>query len=152
MLSFKFDKTFDIIICMNDSVNHILNLKDLKKLFSNISAHLNKNGIFIFDVNSEYKLLNLSKSPPIVHQFGKNFLITNVLKSKNIFEWHLRIFEHQDKNSYLMHEESLFEKAYSSQQIKKSLLRNFKKIEALDLENLRIRNNSERIHYVCKKK
>lgn len=149
MLKFKFDQRFDIIICMNDSVNHLLNLRDLKKLISNVSAHLNKNGIFIFDINSEYKLLNLSKSPPIVHQFGKNYLITNVLKSKNIFEWHLRIFEHIKGDSYHMHEESLFERAYSSEQIKKSILKHFKKIKVFDLENSRIKKNSERIHFIA---
>ena len=75
MVDFKLKDKFDVIICMNDSINHLLKFLDWKKLFKNVGKHLNKDGIFIFDINTEFKLKELSATPPIIHEFGDNILI-----------------------------------------------------------------------------
>lgn len=152
MLKFNFDLSFDAIICMNDSVNHLLKSADLQKLFAKVSMHLNRDGIFIFDINTEYKLSNLAKSDPIMHEFGKNYLITDISHVKNLYEWHLKIFEHRGTNKYLSHEETLLEKAYSVTQIKKSLSKYFKKIKVIDLEKKKVSERSARLHLVSVKK
>lgn len=149
MLRFQFDKSFDVIICMNDSINHLLKLRDWEKLFSTTSDHLYSNGIFIFDINTNQKLKNLSESPPLVHEFGKNFLITSVSYKKNKYEWHLRIFENAGRENYLLHEEILNEKAYSVKQIKKTLSKRFKKIQVFDLDNEQVTPKSKRLHFVA---
>lgn len=152
MLDFKLNDKFDVILCMNDSINHMLKFSEWKKLFTNVSRHLNENGLFIFDINTEFKLEELSVIPPLVHEFEKNILIIDVQKHKKGFEWHLRIFEHVDGNKYVSHEESLYERSFPINPIKEALSEKFKKIKLYDFDQMKLTANSERIYFVAKKK
>ena len=53
MLHLPFKSKFDLIYSNFDSINYILSIKLLLKLFSDVSFLLNDNGIFIFDVSLE---------------------------------------------------------------------------------------------------
>lgn len=153
MLSFEFDEKYDSVICMNDSVNHLLKIDEWKKLFSQAHKHLNKNGIFIFDINTEKKLKNISESSPIVHEFNDNIFITDVVKNaKQIFEWNLRIFEKINDQDYKLHEKTLLERAVPIVKIKEMLSKHFRKIQLFDFDNLRVSQKSERIHFIALKK
>lgn len=50
------NKKFDLITCCLDSTNYILKETDLTNYFKNVKLHLKENGIFVFDINSYYKL------------------------------------------------------------------------------------------------
>lgn len=52
----KLDSSFDLVISFFDSLNYILDIKDLQQCFNNVSAHLNPGGMFIFDMNTEVAL------------------------------------------------------------------------------------------------
>jgi SAM-dependent methyltransferase len=149
MLEYKLNKHFDVIICMNDTFNHFLKLFDIKRMLLRAYEHLSENGVLIFDINTEYKLESLSDTLPIIHQFGDNYFITNVSRvRKNIYEWDLRIFEHNKNNNYKLYEELLYERSYTISQIKNYLAKNFKDINVLDLNKKRVSSNSERLHFV----
>lgn len=47
--------TVDSCICMLDSINHITDYNELCESFKKVSLFMEKDGLFIFDVNSEYK-------------------------------------------------------------------------------------------------
>ncbi len=49
---------YDFVTVINDGINYIPH-KNLKKVFSGISKQLNRGGILIFDISSEYKLKNI---------------------------------------------------------------------------------------------
>ena len=150
MREFKFNKSFDVIICMNDTFNHFIKVLDIKKLLSKVYEHLAENGVFIFDINTEYKLNTLSESPPIIHQFGDNYFITNVsVIRNNIYEWDLRIFENIENNNYRLYEELLYERSYTIFQIEKFLTKIFRNVNVFDLNKKRVSSTSERLHFVC---
>ncbi len=50
---FEIDKQFDVITCLFDSVNHLVDDNVLINVFKNCNKHLKSNGYFIFDINSE---------------------------------------------------------------------------------------------------
>jgi cyclopropane fatty-acyl-phospholipid synthase-like methyltransferase len=50
MTSFSLEKKYDIVISLFDTVNHLISLEDLVKLFERVKEHLNDGGIYIFDV------------------------------------------------------------------------------------------------------
>lgn len=52
----------DIITCTHDIVNYLEDFGDWEELFKNVSKKLNKNGIFVFDFYSKYKLSNWNES------------------------------------------------------------------------------------------
>ncbi|WML35871.1 class I SAM-dependent methyltransferase [Clostridium sp. OS1-26] len=50
------NRKFDLITCCLDSTNYILEDSKLKEYFLGVLNHLKDEGIFIFDINSYYKL------------------------------------------------------------------------------------------------
>lgn len=54
--SLNLNKKFDLITCCLDSTNYITNENELEKYFQGVYNHLNSNGIFVFDINSYYKI------------------------------------------------------------------------------------------------
>lgn len=59
MVNFKINQKFDAILTICDSMNYIIEKENLKTTFQNVYNHLEENGIFIFDINSYYKLRNI---------------------------------------------------------------------------------------------
>lgn len=56
MSDFVVDTKVDLILCLCDSLNYILQTSSVKKTFKNCYQALEKNGTFIFDVNSLHKM------------------------------------------------------------------------------------------------
>lgn len=56
MCDFAVDTKLDLILCLCDSLNYVTNLKDVENVFQNTYDALKKDGIFIFDIDSMYKM------------------------------------------------------------------------------------------------
>ncbi|MGH9754361.1 MAG: class I SAM-dependent DNA methyltransferase [Blastocatellia bacterium] len=56
MVTFELGQKFDVIICVFDSINHILSFADWGKVFRRVARHLAQGGLFLFDINTERKL------------------------------------------------------------------------------------------------
>lgn len=52
----------DIVTCTHDIVNYLEDFEDWETLFKNVSKKLTKNGIFVFDFYSKFKLSNWNES------------------------------------------------------------------------------------------
>lgn len=55
MCDFEIDGEMDAVLCFCDSLNYIIEKKDVLKVFENSHRALKKGGYFVFDVNSLYK-------------------------------------------------------------------------------------------------
>ncbi|MCL1843969.1 MAG: class I SAM-dependent methyltransferase [Defluviitaleaceae bacterium] len=53
--------TVDAAVCVCDGLNYILNADELLEIFKKIKLFLNPGGVFIFDMNTEYKFENFAK-------------------------------------------------------------------------------------------
>lgn len=53
--SFVMPPRFDAVLCMSDSLNHVLSLSELASVFCNVFAALRDGGLFLFDMNMEHK-------------------------------------------------------------------------------------------------
>lgn len=54
--------TADVVTCHFDALNHILDARDLRKVFSNTARLLRPGGLFLFDLNTRFFLEWLSTS------------------------------------------------------------------------------------------
>jgi ubiquinone/menaquinone biosynthesis C-methylase UbiE len=62
-------KKFDLVTCWFDSLNYLLTKRELIRTFRNVSKVLDKNGLFIFDMNTIYGLsVNWQDNSPCVIQ------------------------------------------------------------------------------------
>ena len=57
--SFTLPSSFDATICTDSSLNHIMSLEDLKRVFQNVYAVLKEGGLFLFDLGLEDRYRNI---------------------------------------------------------------------------------------------
>jgi SAM-dependent methyltransferase len=148
---FRIASRFDAIICVFDSINHLLRPADWWKVFNRVARHLNEDGVFIFDVNTFGKLQRLAEGPAWEKWFGRDLAIIKVnARRDGRFEWDVKIFEHELRQRYRLLHERIPEIAVPKRQILKSLRRDFKQVKALDPFGFRASDQSERLYFVGK--
>lgn len=132
------NKQFDLITCCLDSVNYILKKEDLKNFFNGVNRCLKENGIFIFDINSYYKLTKILGNN--IYNYDDDDLVyvwDNNLQD-GIVEMYLTFFI-KDGEYYKRFDEVHFQRAYKVQEIIDllqecglavvSILNNYKSVE-----------------------
>ena len=150
---FSYNKKFDLIICLYDTLNHILLFSEWKKLFENISSHLNKGGLFIFDINTLAKLDYFSAISPFMHEFNSGYLIVNIKKIfKNTFNWNLKIFENKKLNLYSLLEQNIKEASFEIRKVSDELSKYFHIRRIEDENGRKAGEQNERVFFVCSKK
>lgn len=102
MREFSFDKKFDSIIATCDSINYIIETSELLKTFKNVYNHLNDKGLFIFDINSHYKLKHIiGNNTFVVDQDDIFYVWENYYdNNKDVCEFYLTFFTRDDGNKY----------------------------------------------------
>lgn len=53
MTLYRPERQFDLVTCTGDSLNHIMVLSDVERIFQNVYGYLNDGGYFIFDLLNE---------------------------------------------------------------------------------------------------
>jgi cyclopropane fatty-acyl-phospholipid synthase-like methyltransferase len=140
MRKFTIPRVFDIVICVFDSVNHLLKFSEWKSLFNQVRRHLSADGIFLFDINTRERLTSLAQSPAWVKDFDNNTMIMKVSQTpKGLTEWHIRVFEYQRRGQYRVTEERIREISFDIKLIKEALHKNFKKVHILNEDGTNFR-------------
>jgi len=152
MVSFDLGRKFDVIICVFDSINHVLEFADWQKIFRNAARHLEEDGLFLFDINTEAKLDRLINAPTWVHKFGWNLEFINVTDGRRgIANWNIRVFEHRRGNKYGLFEEDIKQISFPVEKIRDALRKQFTSIKVIDSTARRPSAKSDRLYFVCKR-
>jgi len=88
MRNFKIDKSVNIITCLYDSLNYLLEKEDLEKTFNSVHMALEEGGSFIFDMNTEYAIREVWGTRVFRRNEGR---IKSVWKSKYDPETHIGV-------------------------------------------------------------
>jgi hypothetical protein len=141
------------VLCVYDSINHLIRFEQWEDVFDRAHAHLEESGVFIFDVNTQRKLASFVSLPALTQWFGDgSLMVLDVLDGgRGIFVWSIRVFERLDDDSYRLHEEDIREVAFPAERIKRSLQKRFGRVWIYDEERARPSPASERLHFVCRK-
>lgn len=115
--------TVDVIICALDSINHLANLNDVRKVFEGAAFFCEMNGLFIFDVNTLYKHRKILANNTFTYETDNVYCIwENTLNAKtDEVRMNLEFFEREENGLYSRSSESFSEKAYSEEAIEKLL-------------------------------
>jgi SAM-dependent methyltransferase len=152
MTSFRIAKKFDAIVCVFDSINHLLEFGKWKKVFHQVALHLNDDGLFVFDVNTLGKLRRLANSSAWSREFDRDLVIIDVRNGpRGLFEWNVKIFERQKRNDYKLIRETIRELALPHKRISTALRARFKQVKVIDPGGARPSDESERLYFVCRK-
>ena len=154
MQDFELKIKADGCICCLDSINHLTDEEDVLKTFKNVYNSLNNNGVFIFDVNSQYKHRTLLNNQTYVFDEEDFFLSwDNELLENDTVRIMLDFFVYNGKN-YDRYSEEFCERAYSAEVLKDMLSEaGFNSIEVYgDLNFSNPTDECERLFFVCKKR
>lgn len=115
--------TVDVIICALDSINHLANLNDVRKVFEGAAFFCEMNGLFIFDVNTLYKHRKILANNTFTYETDNVYCIwENTLNAEtDEVRMNLEFFEREENGLYSRSSESFSEKAYSEESIEKLL-------------------------------
>ncbi len=147
--------TIDCCVCALDSINHLTDEKDVRKTFERVHLFLNPGGIFIFDVNTEYKHKYVLADNAYIYDLGNLFCAwqNSYDDTSKTVEMNLDFFEKRGTNSYSRETQLICEKAYPLDDLKKMLECVGFKLLALydDLSFDTIHESSQRAIFVAKK-
>ena len=146
--------TVDGAVCLLDSLNHITDESTLNKAISRVSLFLEKDCLFIFDLNTLYKHKTVLGNNCFMRENKESVCIWQSRYHKDgVVNITADIFTTFDKKNYKRFKESFSEKAYNHSCIEKLLLNNSLEIAAVydDMSYNPPNEKSERIIYVARK-
>lgn len=114
--------TINACVCALDSLNHITDIRALKRAVSRVSLFLEPGGVFVFDMNTPYKHRVLLGDNCYVYEQGDTVCIwRNRTDDKLLTEITLDFFTQEENGSYCRTGESFCERAYSAEEVEKIL-------------------------------
>ena len=153
MTSLSLNKKFDLITSVLDSTNYITDVEGLKNYFCGVHEHLKDNGLFIFDINSYYKLSEILGNNIYTYSEEEVFYTWENVFEDNLLSMFLTFFVKKG-DLYERFEEEHLERAYTEKELEKELEKaNLEILAKFDgyTENY-VQANTERIVYIIKKK
>ena len=152
MSEFELYGTVDFVISSLDCINYITDKRELLRVFKLVNNYLDPGGLFIFDINTAYKLEKVIGNNTFVLEDESVFCTwqNEYDKKRKISDFYLTFFC-KDGNEYTRFDEQHSERAYEIEEIK-TLIENagmklLKVYDSLSFDNPR--KNSERVFFVA---
>ncbi len=113
MRSFELYGTVRAVICAFDSLNYILDEKEIAEVFRLVCNYLDPGGVFIFDVNTCYKYEQLGDTTIAENREEASFIWENCYdRERRINEYGLTLFVRGEDGRYEKYEELHEQRAY----------------------------------------
>ena len=149
---FELYGTVDAIYSTLDTVNYITDKKELNSLFALVKNYLNYDGLFVFDVNTQYKFESVLNEKTFIYDFDDMFCVWNTCKQKNDIYNHNLTYFIKDNDKYDRFENIQTQRYYSKEYIESLIKKhNFEIIKCVDnYSNKKISKTTQRLTYVLK--
>lgn len=150
MADFGLRKEYGTILSIFDSLNYLKTEAELRSCFKSVHGHLTDSGLFVFDLNSSYKITNVARLFGKATQYivgGTKIIWANShLPDRWIAE--LQIFS-GNRKYYEKHVERAFRLATVKMLLRQS---GFELVDAVaDFDSNKIKKNSLKWFFVCRK-
>ncbi len=146
--------TVDGVICCLDSLNHITDYNAFCQAIARVSLFLEKDRLFIFDVNTPYKHKEILGNNTFVLDTNDIYCVwqNEFSENDNTVEINLDFFT-SDGDAYLRTSESFCERAYTDDEIKIALEKAGLKIEAKfeEMTENSPTDTTQRVVYITRK-
>ena len=146
IVDFELYGTVRAIVSCCDTLNYITEKEDLLQVFKWVNNYLEPDGVFIFDVNSEYKYEELLADNTFAeNRDDSSFIWENTFDNDSrINEYALTLFIKEEDDLYRKHEEFHYQRAYSKDELADLLKKAGLKIES-------IKETEDRLYYTVTK-
>ncbi|MCD6551147.1 class I SAM-dependent methyltransferase [Thermotoga sp.] len=125
MRNLNFQEEFDIATCWFDSLNYLLEFKDLKETFKRVWKALKPGGFFLFDMNTIYGLFMASQEGPIyIQQDSSSVFEVQDIEfdlENSLATFYVTVFERKEGNLWERFDEIHRERGYRAREIASAL-------------------------------
>ena len=155
MTEFELYGTVGAMVSALDSINYLTEDGQLESMLKLLHYYLDPGGIFIFDINTEYKFKNILDGQAFVYDEDDVYCVWNndYDEEEKICYFDLNFFLKDENGTYKRFDEYQEERAYSTDEIEK-IIKNCN-LELLGVyDNLSFnppREDSERLFFVIKR-
>ncbi len=153
MTDFELYGTVDVILCLLDSINYLTQDGQIDDFFALCNNYLNPGGIVIFDINTVYKFENILADN--IYNFEDDDLFYSWENNYDgkLCEFYLNFFVQNTDGNYQRITEQHFERAYTFEEIKKSILASGLELVSMygDMSTDKPNCDEERVYFVVKK-
>ncbi len=146
--------TVDVFVSTMDSINHLEDIKDVKKCFSKVSLFLEDEGLFIFDINSHKKFSEVLGNNTFVYDYDDVFCVwENFYDQDEKVNYADLTFFIKEEDKFIKNTETVEEFDYSLSEILDVLNEcGLKEVEILDGFSFeKYSEESERITIIARK-
>lgn len=148
--------TISCAICTLDSINHLTEKADIQAAFDKVSLFMEKDGIFVFDVNTIYKHREILADNSYVYEADGVYCVwQNTLeRDTDTVRIDLDIFEEIEPDIYERTQESFCERAYEISELEAMLTKaGFETVAVYDeLTQQQPHEKSQRVFITARKK
>jgi SAM-dependent methyltransferase len=142
---------FDAIVCPFDTINHVTSLSGWRKVFRNAHSHLNRGGIFVFDVNTEAKMERYRLEPAAADMSKDAVTIVDVRRTARYrYKVMHKVFERARGNLFNLHEMEIPEFVVPTPKILAEIRPFFEKVMVVDPDRTRPSASSEELFFICR--
>lgn len=154
MADFELYGTVDFIVSSLDCVNYVTEKNRLKRVFKLVNNYLDPGGLFVFDINTEYKLSAVLGENTFVAD-GEDIFYSwqnSYDKRSRLCDFYLSFFEREADGRYSRFDEIHTERAYTEAELVSMLEGAGLKVEGVfhDRTFKKPRKNSERLFFVAR--
>lgn len=112
--------TIDVTVCVLDSLNHLDSLDDVKRVFEKVYLFCEPGGLFIFDINTEYKHKTILGEHTFIYDADEVYCVWKNSCRNSRVQIELDFFV-PENGVYRRFEESFCENAYPLSDIESAL-------------------------------
>lgn len=154
MTEFELYGTVSFAVSSLDCMNYITNKNSLKRVFKLVNNYLDPKGLFIFDMNTEYKLSTvLGNNTYVYEENGIFYTWQNYYDKKSrTCDFYLTFFEEDKNGLYRRFDEVHTERAYGIDEVVEMLEKSGMKVEGVfdDKTFNKPTENSTRVFFVAR--
>lgn len=114
MANFSLEQQFNVILCIYDSINHLIHFSEWQSMFTRAAEHLQPGGLFIFDMNTVEFLNRLNTLDPSVSHFSDNTMTIGAEPNKEaITTLKVEVTERKSDGTIQIHKTDIPETSFS---------------------------------------
>lgn len=155
MTDFQLNTSFDVITIFCDSLNYLPETEHVVATFKRVFEHLDNNGVFMFDVHTNFKMDTLFNNQSYIDESDDVFLGWEAVKGEEpLSVWHdMSFFIRQSDGKYNRFDESHYQRTYLESEYKDMLAQvGFKDIQTfVDFEINNHDGEGHRLFFIVKK-